>query len=136
MTKKELTENYTIEELADMIIRKEREIAQIDDILYRNLGIRHTDSQYCDDFNGLLKEKLGQKEHELPSEPIDVASMLINAKCERKRTQFDYALCTFTGQKKEDVPEVIICKKYSKGQLRKIAEHLLVYCDNNEVHEE
>ena len=126
MTKKELTENYTIGELADMIIRKEREIAQIDDILYFNLGIRHTDSQYCDDFNGLLKEKLGQKEHELPSEPIEVASMLINATYTREKGDIEKAFHKAFGNNSETITENI----YSVNDLKEIAEHLLVYCDN------
>lgn len=52
----------------------------------------------------------------LPDEPINVVSMLINA-----RVSVDL------GDK-----EPLICPKYDPVQLREIAEHLLVYCNAQE----
>ena len=100
MTKKELTENYTFEELVDMVIRKESEI-----------------------------EELKQKELALPFEPIDVASMLINAMYTREKGDIEKAFHKAFGNNSETVAE----NMYSVNDLKEIAEHLLAYCNNNGV---
>lgn len=57
-----------------------------------------------------------QEDVSLPDEPIDVASMLINAE-----------VSVDLGDK-----EPLTCPKYDPNQLREIAEHLLVYCNAQE----
>lgn len=60
---------------------------------------------------------------ELPTMPIDVASMLINATAEYPTNSF---------QKAFGAGETSFADKYSKSDLREIAEHLLVYCNNSD----
>lgn len=63
----------------------------------------------------------------LPSEPVSVANMLINAKEEYEPTPLEKALCS------EIKPLV---DKYSINDLEQIAEHLLVYCKHHREDEE
>lgn len=60
---------------------------------------------------------------ELPTMPIDVASMLINATIEYP---------TISLLKAFGAGETSVADKYSKSDLREIAEHLLVYCNNSD----
>lgn len=150
MTKQELIKNYTIEELAEKlnilevqykyekgyikrleltINKKDNEIKQIDDVLYSNLGIKHTDVDTPDEFEKLLQNRMN--EAELPFEPIDVAVMLINATYTREKGDIEKALHKAFGNNSETVTE----KMYSVNDLKEIAEHLLVYCNKTEVHE-
>lgn len=71
---------------------------------------------YIDQLKANLEEA-NQNRHKLPSEPIDVASMLITAggTC---RDMFG----------REGTYEI-----YTESDLRQIAEHLLVYCNHAEV---
>lgn len=74
-----------------------------------------------------LKEDLAKAQDnkfELPSEPIRVAEMLIYATRKRETNGFERA---FNG-----IPDIIDYDIYSKSDLRQIAEHLLVYCNNSE----
>lgn len=67
-----------------------------------------------------LKAELAEAQDnrfELPSEPIKAAEMLIYAEYSYKNK--------FTGMQHRG-------KLYSKSDLRQIAEHLLVYCNNSE----
>lgn len=57
---------------------------------------------------------------ELPTMPIDVASMLINATIEYP---------TISLLKAFGAGEISVADKYSKSDLREIAEHLLIYCN-------
>lgn len=124
MTKNELIENYTLEELADKCLdlenqlhRSEVTINQLDDIMYKLFGVRHNVTKKPDEFEKILKEKLdGTKtiENVLPRQPIEVAEMLINADEEEE----------LFGGKMYRILEV--------NDLRQIAEHLLIYCDYNE----
>ena len=61
---------------------------------------------------------------ELPFEPIEVAQMLINATSKYKANAFQRA---FAGIEEDEY------NIYDASALRQIAEHLLVYCNNNEV---
>nr|DAG48885.1 MAG TPA: BNR/Asp-box repeat protein [Caudoviricetes sp.] len=61
----------------------------------------------------------------LPDEPIDVASMLINATITVDPSKFG-ALSSLHDKE----PQTFA--KYDTNQLREIAEHLLVYCDAQE----
>ena len=67
------------------------------------------------------------KEIELPSDPIEVAQMLINAKIEYEPTSLEKALCS-------NIKPLV--DKYSIDDLEQIAEHLLVYCKHNRKDEE
>lgn len=64
----------------------------------------------------------------LPSEPIDVASMLIKA----TRTVRTNLIQKAFNPNMSDEYEI---DKYSKSDLRQIAEHLLAYCNNSENEE-
>ena len=77
--------------------------------------------QSCSD---KLKQELKMKQT-LPSAPIDVASMLINATETVKINSIQRAL-------NPNMPVEYEIEKYSKRDLWQIAEHLLVYCNNNE----
>lgn len=63
-------------------------------------------------------------EYKLPSEPIKVAEMLIYAKGRRKTNGFERAF--------SNTPDIVYYDIYSKSDLRQIADHLLVYCNNSE----
>lgn len=116
MTKIELIKNYTIDELASMVLRKDEEIRQIDYALKKYLGIKHTDVDTQDEFEKLLQKQMNKSE--LPIEPIDVASMLINAMYTRKKGD---AIHKAFGNNSETITENI----YSVNDLKEIAEHLL-----------
>lgn len=64
----------------------------------------------------------------LPSEPIDVASMLIKA----TRTVRTNLIQKAFNPNMSDEYEI---DKYSKSDLRQVAEHLLAYCNNSENEE-
>ena len=98
----------------------------------------------CSDLNNLVAElesELEVKENllkiknglcgnfdDLPSEPISVANMLINAKIEYEPTSLQKALFKTDGK--------CLADKYSDDDLEQIAEHLLVYCKHNMESEE
>ena len=63
------------------------------------------------------------KEIEFPSDPIEVAQMLINAKIEYEPTSLQKALFKTEGK--------CLTDKYSDDDLEQIAEHLLLYCKHN-----
>ena len=63
-------------------------------------------------------EEVQRNNADLPAEPIKVAGMLISASYTRENCM--------SGLKYEK-------SVYDKAQLRQIAEHLLVYCNNAEV---
>ena len=60
---------------------------------------------------------------ELPSEPIKVAEMLIDATETYETSRL---------AKKFGAGDTTTYKLYSKADLRQIAEHLLVYCNNSD----
>lgn len=161
MTKQELMENYTMEELADKVIELK---AIIDDKLggWSKHGISYNDFFSMQDENEKLKYKVekyrkafegAKKERDcqiaeykkkieeltverdfLPKDsisvhqdPIDIAKDLINADVEYEHNPIAKALY------KEDKGTYRI---FDVGELRQIAEHLLVYCNHNEEAEE
>ena len=63
------------------------------------------------------------KKQELPSEPIKVAEMLIDEKITYETSSIAKAF---------GAGDMETCNLYSKSDLRQIAEHLLVYCNNSE----
>lgn len=60
---------------------------------------------------------------ELPTEPIKVAEMLIYATRRRETNGFERAF--------SNAPDIVDYDIYSKSDLRQIAEHLLVCCNNS-----
>lgn len=66
-----------------------------------------------------------QKDFELSSAPIKAATMIINATETVKTNSIQRAL-------NPNMPDEYEIEKYSKSDLRQIAEHLLVYCNNSE----
>ena len=68
--------------------------------------------------NGLLGNN-----DELPTDPIEVAQMLINSTFEREASNLEKVL-----YKCGDIRTV---ERYSIDDLEQIAEHLLVYCKHN-----
>lgn len=70
--------------------------------------------------NGLDGEN--KNNQQLPIEPIDVASMLINARVEYETNSLQRAF---------GVGEKALADKYSDDDLRQIAEHLFIYCNHN-----
>lgn len=143
MTKTEIMENYTVEQLAEMVVSKQNiiddmksnidflnnclergknTINQIDYILEKLFGVRHDTVGKPDEFEKILSDRAkGNITDFLPTEPIKVADMLINAS--KKRTN------CMTGKEYDKYI-------FDKWQLRQIAEHLLVYCNHNEEAEE
>lgn len=96
--------------------RAKNTINQIDDILEKLFGVQH-DVGKLDEFEKILSERIkGNVTDFLPTEPIKVAEMLINAS--KKRTN------CMTGKEYDKYI-------FEKWQLRQIAEHLLVYCNHN-----
>lgn len=107
MTKQELMETYTAEQLAKMVAskqniiddmksnidflnssieQKERIINQIYYILEKLFGVRHDTVDKPYDFEKILSERIkGSVTDFLPTEPIKVADMLINTTCARKK---------------------------------------------------
>lgn len=65
---------------------------------------------------------------EMPEEPIEVASMLINASYTRNKGDLERKIDRAFGNDSDTVTENV----YSISELRQIAEHLLVYCNANE----
>lgn len=138
MTKTELMETYTAEQLAEMVVskqkiiddmksnidylnnnieRKERIINQIDDILEKLFGARHDTVDKPDEFEKILTDKIKENASNfLPTEPIKVADMLISSVKEERNPN--------EGLK-------FIRHAFPISELRQIAEHLLVYCNHN-----
>lgn len=114
-----------VDSLKCSVDRKKDAINQIDSIICELFGIAHNGYIYSDDFKELLREKsaVGKTIADfLPTEPIKVASMMINAEGEYEHNSIAKALC------KEDKGTYRI---FDIGELRQIAEHLLVYCNHN-----
>lgn len=66
----------------------------------------------------------GAMKLELPTIPIDVAAMLIRETVRLKTSQIQKVF-------NPNTPEEYETDKYSQKDLKEIAEHLLVYCNNN-----
>lgn len=123
-----------IYDLKQQLQRKETAINQIDSIICELFGIAHNSDEYTDEFKELLRS---QSEAEktiadfLPTEPIKVADMLINEMEKRKkndakvhRKEQEERGFAFVNPFDEN-------KKRAISELRQIAEHLLVYCNEN-----
>lgn len=96
---------------------------------WKNLGFRCHDSarelfenDLCDCLHIVTADELTQKV-DLPTEPIKVADMLISANVEYETSSLARTL---------GAGEKSVCNVYDISDLRQIAEHLLVYCNNTE----
>jgi septin family protein len=107
MTKNELLENYTMEELANMILSLKNEKAKL----------------ACELSKLKAEAKTAKKNDCLPDSPIDVARMLINATCEYETNSLQRAI---------GFNEKELTAKYSCEELREICGYLENYCDFNE----
>lgn len=108
--------------------RSKNTINQIDDILEKLFGVRHDTVDKPDEFEKILTDKVkGNATDFLPTEPIKVADMLINAEGEYEHSPIEKALY------KEDKGTYRI---FGVSELRQIAEHLLIYCNHNKEVEE
>ena len=79
----------------------------------------------ADKIECVIGVKKNQENVSLPDEPIDAASMLINATITVEPSEFG-SLSPLHDKE----PQTFA--KYDTNQLREIAEHLLVYCDAQE----
>ena len=110
-----------IEELENKLNRSQNTINQIDEILEKLFGVRH-DIGKPDEFEKILSEiAKGNVSDFLPAEPIKVADMLINAEGEYEHNPVVKKIC---GNDKGTY------RIFEASELRQIAEHLLVYCNN------
>lgn len=117
---KEFTDE--IEELKSQLDRRQTIIAQIDEILEELFGVKH-DAVRFGEFEQFLREKVIEKvSNFLPTEPIKVADMLINAEGEYEHNPLTNAFC---GKDKGTY------RIFDISELRQIAEHILVYCNHN-----
>lgn len=108
--------------------RAKKTINQIDDILERLFGVRHDTVDKPDEFEKILSERAkGNVRDFLPTEPIKVADILMNAEVEYERNPLEKAFC---GTDKGTY------RIFEVSELRQIAEHLLVYCNHNGEAEE
>ena len=111
MTKNELLENYTMDELANMI-----------------LSLKNEKTKLACELSKLKEEARATKKNDcLPDSPIDVARMLINATCEYETNSFQRAI---------GFNEKELTAKYSCEELREICGYLENYCDFNEVEDD
>lgn len=102
-------------------------ITQIDEILENLFGVKRDAVQYGE-FEQFLREKVTEKVTDfLPTEPIKVADMLINATYTRKKGDMEKAIHKAFGNNADTVTGNV----YSVSELRQIAEYLLVYCNAN-----
>ena len=107
MTKNELLENYTMDELANMILSLKAEREKFERKLAKVVS----------------EIKAIKKNDCLPDSPIDVAQMLINATCEYETNPLQRAI---------GFDEKELTSKYSCEELREIIGYLENYCDFNE----
>lgn len=108
--------------------RAKNTINQIDDILEKIFGVRHDTVDKPDEFEKILTDKVkGNATDFLPTEPIKVADMLINSEGEYEYSPIAKALY------KENKGTYRI---FDIGELRQIAEYLIVYCNHNGEAEE
>lgn len=140
-----------INELKCKLKHKEEIINQIDDILNELFGVKHDVTDKVNEFREILKEivekykkeidklkaenadlhceiqSIGMICGEMPHEPIEAASALINSTYTIKKSDILKSLSKAFGNDSDTVTESM----YSVSELRQIAEHLLVYCNAN-----
>lgn len=103
--------------------RAKNTINQIDYILEKLFGVRYDTVDKPDEFEKILHERIkGNVTDFLPTEPIKVADVLMNAEGEYERNPLEKEFC---GTDKGTY------RIFEVSELRQIAEHLLVYCNHN-----
>lgn len=108
--------------------RAKNTINQIDYILEKLFGVRHDTVDKPDEFEKILHERIkGNVTDFLPTEPIKVADILINAEGEYEHNPIVKKIC---GNDKGTY------QIFDISELRQIAEHLLIYCNHNKEEEE
>lgn len=127
LTKSQL-DNAVKDSVKSELERAKNTINQIDDILERLFGVRHDIVGKPDEFEKILTDRAkGNVSDFLPTEPIKVAEMLINAEGEYEHNTIVKKIC---GTDKGTY------RIFGVSELRKIAEHLLIYCNHNGEAEE
>lgn len=117
-----------IEELEKQLDRSQTTINQIDEILEKLFDVRHDTVDKPDEFEKILYERIkGNVTDFLPTEPIKVADILINAKGEYEHNPIVKKIC---GKDKGTY------RIFEISELRQIVEHLLVYCNHNKEEKE
>ena len=112
-------EKSNVEKVAEEIIDENKRLKmKLDD---RNFQIKEMQN-HIDRLKADLAESQNNK-IELPHEPIKVAEMLIDAQCIYETNILSRAF---------GAGDTGTYNLYSKSDLRQIAEHLLVYCNNAE----
>lgn len=130
MTKTELMETYTMEQLAEMVLKLQCKIEKYRKALEdtkeeRDCRIREYQNKI--DEMKLEIELLSKDSISVHQEPIGIAKDLINAEGKfERRNPFEIALCG--AEKTYRIFDIL--------ELRQIAEHLLIYCDYSEKNEE
>lgn len=160
MTKQELTENYEMDDLADLVIeaheqseslrRKllesqeeinkldKREVYLQEDLLSlkSKLDQRETTINQIDD----ILEKLFDVTHDIVSKP-DEFEKILTEKAEGYKTISDFlpeepievaSMLIKSMDERSKPHDGLIYLHYNISELRQIAEHLLVYCNANE----
>lgn len=127
-----LREIDEINRIKDQLQRKENIINQIDEILKEIFGVTFEICETKEDFEGFkkcLKKNIGAATVTdfLPTEPIKVADMLINAE---KEYEYNSVVKKICGTDKG------IYRIFDVSELRQIAEHLLIHCNHNKEEEE
>lgn len=108
--------------------RARNTINQIDYILEKLFGVRHDTVDTPDEFEKILMDMVkGNATDLLPTEPIKVADMLINATYTREKGDIEKTFYKAFGDNSDMVEENV----FDISELRQIAEHLLVYCNHN-----
>ncbi len=103
--------------------RAKNTINNIDDIPEKLFGVRHDTVDKPDEFEKILSDRVkGNVTDLLPTEPIKVADMLINAEGEYEHNPVVKKIC---GTDKGTY------RIFDVSELRQIAEHLIVYCNHN-----
>lgn len=104
---------------------------KIQDLVGENMKLQCERNDYKSKSEFLEVERIGVKKNEfsdfLPTEPIKVADILINAEGEYERNPLAKAFC---GTDKGTY------RIFDVSELRQIAEHLLIYCNHNKEEEE
>lgn len=120
-------QNRTEKDKTELEIAKNT-INNIDNILEKLFGIRHDTVDTPDEFEKILSERVkGNVTDFLPTEPIKVADMLINATYTREKGDIEKTFYKAFGNNSDMVEENV----FDISELRQIAEHLLVYCNHN-----
>ncbi len=104
---------------------------KIQDLVGENMKLQCERNDYKSKSEFLEVERMRVKKNEfsdfLPTEPIKVADMLINAEGECEHNPLEKAFCG-TDKGKYRI--------FDAAELRQIAEHLLIYCNHNKGEQE